>query len=61
MIHVTKLQLDFGNFPYQQVHTSGLLGQDSGFLQEDTMTKISHVLPLSKSLVRTVSYGGGVH
>jgi hypothetical protein len=40
MIHVAKLQLDFYHFQHQPVHTSGFLGQDSGFVQEDTMTKI---------------------
>jgi len=40
MIHVTKLQFDFCHFPYQPVHTSGFLGQDSGFVQGDMMTKI---------------------
>jgi len=40
MIHVTKLQLDFYHFLYQPVHTSEFLGQDSGNVQEDMMTKI---------------------
>ena len=40
MIHVAKLQLDFYHFLYQPVHTPGFLGQDSGFVQEDMMTKI---------------------
>jgi hypothetical protein len=40
VIHVAKLQLDFYHFPYQPVQTSGFLGQDSGFVQEDMMTKI---------------------
>jgi len=40
MIHVATLQLDFYHFPSQPVHTSGFLGQDSGFVLQDTMTKI---------------------
>jgi hypothetical protein len=34
------LQLDFCHFLYQPVHTSGFLDQDSGFVQENMMTKI---------------------
>jgi hypothetical protein len=40
MIHVAKLQLDSYHFPYQPLHTSGFLGQDSGFFQEDMMAEI---------------------
>jgi hypothetical protein len=40
VIHVAKLQLDFYHFPYQPVHTSGFLGQGSGFVQQDMMAEI---------------------
>jgi hypothetical protein len=36
VINVAKLQFDFYHFLYQPVHTSGFLGQDSGF-EQDTM------------------------
>jgi hypothetical protein len=43
MNHVAKFQLGIYHFPHKPGHTSGFLGQDSGFVQEDLMAKIKVV------------------
>lgn len=58
IVHVVRMEINLYCFPYDSVHVSGFLGQDTDVILEDMMTQVD-VMPWPTSLDDRTRRGDG--